>query len=1057
MGYYNSGVAVYDELYDKFKNIKSLSNKENSLKTPSVMGLVKRGEENLWIATDGGGIDVYNQLTEKITHINSESNSIYSGLTSDYIISLFKDSKGNIWAGSWDNGIYFLKKGEKKFINYNIKNTSGSLASNSIQSFSEDSTGEIWVAAFLGGVQSFNPKTKKFHKYDLGSYLNSNFTNVDVKKIIVDANDNIWVGTSKNGLYLIKRKDSIIKEVIFYGNLMSKKYNNPSDANYILTIYQDSKKNIWVGTRGAGLCTIDIKNNSIKWFNDENGLIETNICAIIEDNENNLWLSGNEGLTKMIISNNSFINYTDDDGLISNDFNINAVFKDLEGIIYFGNFKGVDYFNPKKIKINTTPPKLSFTGLKLFNKDVELGIENSPLLKSVSETDKLFLSHKQSVFTIEYIGLNFTRSEKNSYAYYLEGYESTWNYVHQKRSATYTNLDQGTYVFKLKASNNDGVWSDKPLELKIIILPPWWRTNWAVFIYVLLFILSIIILNYLTKKRIEEKELIKNERIQQFQKDELNKKKIQFFTNISHEFRTPLTLIINPLKDLISNKKLELPLEVKQKHSIIYKNTERLYRLINELMDLRKLELNKMQLRTETMNLVSFSKNILSYFQEEANSKNIFLSFDADSPNLMVSADPKMIEKIIFNLISNAIKVTPKGGAINLELISSEDLHFLPLVNKKEHVKAIEIIVSDTGTGLKEEDLEKIFERFYQVEDQNKTYFGGTGIGLEVVQSFVKLHKGKIEVSSKVGEGTTFRIILPIEKEINNEEEVIEFQENDQFQSKKDFLSSPLEDYKEELIIDKGESKLYTILIVEDNMELRDYLDQELNNQYKILLASNGLEGVKIAQEYFPDLIISDVIMPEMNGFDFCEIMKKETSTSHIPLLMLTAKASIENRIEGLEMGADAYMVKPFDLKLLKLRVSQLIKSRQLIFDKYFSAVSGANEQVLASSTEKDFIQTLLKYINDNIDNSDLSVEELAAHLNLSRSHLYRKIKALTGKTVSEFIRRIRLERAKQILERGNLSISETCYKVGFSSPSYFSKCFKAHFGVLPTELVPKK
>jgi ligand-binding sensor domain-containing protein len=310
MGYYNSGVAIHDDLYDKFKNIKSLSNKENSLKAPSVMGVIKRGNDNLWVATDGGGIDVYNQLTEKITHINTEDASMYSGLTSDYIISIFKDSKGNIWAGSWDNGIYFLKKDTKKFINYNVKNTAGSLASNSIQSFSEDSNGEIWIAAFLGGVQSFNPTTKKFTKYNLNPFLDTNFINVYVRKVIVDTNDHIWVGTSQNGLYQIKRKESLVEEVIFYGELMSKKYNNPADINDILTVYQDHQNNIWVGIRGAGLCKIDTKKNQALWFNEENGLKETNVGSIIEDDENNLWLSGNEGLTKMVVSNNSFTPYT---------------------------------------------------------------------------------------------------------------------------------------------------------------------------------------------------------------------------------------------------------------------------------------------------------------------------------------------------------------------------------------------------------------------------------------------------------------------------------------------------------------------------------------------------------------------------------------------------------------------------------------------------------------------------------------------------------------------------------------------------------------------------
>ena len=1054
MGYYNSGVAVYDELYDKFKDIKSISNNKNSLKTPSVMGIIKSGNSNLWIATDGGGIDIYNQITEKITHINTEDTSTYSGLTSDYIISLFKDSKGNIWAGSWDNGIYFLKKGNNNFVNYNVKNTSGTLTSNSIQSFAEDSNGEIWIAAFLGGIQSFNPKTKKFTKYDLGPFLKSNFNNVDVRKIIIDVNDNVWVGTSKNGLYLIKRENSLIKEVTYYGTLMSKKYNNPSEANDILTLYQDSNKNIWVGTSGAGLCKINIIDNSIAWFNEENGLKNSSISGIIEDKHYNLWLSGNEGLTKMNISNNSFTNYTNNDGLLSNDFNFDAAFKDLEGGLYFGNFKGVDYFNPKNIKTNKTPPSLSFTGLKVFNKDVELGKKDSPLSKSLSEIDHLILSSKQSVFTIEYSGISFTRPEKNSYAFYLEGYETDWNYVENKRNATYTNLDHGDYTFKLKAANNDGVWSKQPLELKIRILPPWWRTNWAIFLYVLIFLLGLILLNILTRKRVKEKELIKSERLQQLQKDELNKKKIQFFTNISHEFRTPLTLIINPLKDIINNSELHLPLEVKNKHSVIYKNTQRLYRLINELMDLRKLELNKMKLRAENLNLVHFSKDILSYFKEEANSKNILISFDSDLPNLNIVADPKMVEKIIFNLLSNAIKVTPSGGAINLEIASEEDF-ILPLVDSNKEIKAVQIIVSDTGKGLKEEDVKKIFERFYQVEEQNKSYFGGTGIGLEVVQNFVKLHKGKIEVKSKLNKGTTFKVILPLgEKlEINKNSST---EENDLFKNRKDFLSIPKNELTGNDFDETQEPKTHTILIVEDNIELRNYLQQELNTQYKTLVASNGLEAVRIAQESLADLIISDVIMPEMNGFDFCQIIKNNTSTSHIPLLMLTAKSSIENRIEGIEMGADAYMVKPFDLKLLKLRISQLIKSRQLIFDKYFSGLTGLDESTLASSTEKDFIQNLLDYINKNIDDSNLNVEELATQLNLSRSHLYRKIKALTGQTVSEFIRGIRLEKAKNILENGNLSVSETCYKVGFGSPSYFSKCFKAKFGFLPTDVEKK-
>ncbi len=1054
VGYYNKGVAVSDNLYDKFSDIKSIPNSTNSLKTSSVTGIIKDDAHNLWIATDGGGIDVYNLNTTNITHINRTDTSSYTGLTSDYIITLKKDSKGNIWAGSWDGGLYFLKKGSTKFTNYNTTNTQGNLKTNTIQSFSEDSKGLIWIAAFLDGIQSFNPKTKEFKEYDLSTFLGKNFVNVQVRKVLVDTNDNLWIGTA-DGLYFAKRIGGEIKEVIAIRNSTKEEYSASSDANYILTIYQDSFENIWIGTRGGGLCKFDKKTNSFIWYNETNGLLEKNIAAIIEDDKNNLWLSGNAGLTKMNPSPSAleFTNYTANDGLLSNDFNFGAALKDTDGTLYFGNLKGVDYFNPDKIKINTRIPELQLTGFKLFNEDVIPLEDKSPLTKVIAETDSITLSSTQSVFTIEYTGINFTRPEENSYAYYLEGYETSWNYVDQKRSATYTNLDHGTYIFKLKAANNDGIWSTAPIELVVTILPPWWRTKSAILLYILFFIVGLYLLNYLTQRRIVEKELLRNERLVQVQNEELSKKQLQFFTNISHEFRTPLTLIINPLKDIINNKELDLPEEIKNKHAVIYKNTDRLYRLINELMDLRKLQLNKMKVRAEKINLIDFSKDIACYFKEETSTKNILLSVDADIHNIEVWADPKMLEKIIFNLLSNAVKATPNGGAINIELRATDELYDLPACDAEKPVKAIEILISDTGEGLDQSQTEKIFERFYQVEGQNKAYIGGTGIGLEVVKSFVSLHKGKIDLESKVGEGTTFKIILPVGNSHFKENEIL-LNTASKYKNKVDFLLvNPVLQTSQEK--DKKEvSKSKTVLIVEDNIELQDYLKNELLKEYKVLTANNGKEGYKIAQETFPDVIITDVIMPEMDGFELCDLIKTNTTTSHLPILMLTAKASIENRIEGIEKGADAYMVKPFDINLLKLRLSQLIKSRQLIFDKYFSSISGSEDIANSDSVDKDFIQKLLNYINDNISDPNLSVEELAAQLFLSRSQLYRKIKAITGQTVNEFIRKIRLERAKKILENGSSNISEACFSVGFSSPSYFSKCFKAHFGVLPSEII---
>ena len=1054
LGYYNSGVAVSDNLYDKFNQITSVSNNKNSLKFGSVMAIVEDNKEWLWIATDGGGIDIYNPKDKNFIHINSEDKSQYLGLTSDYIIALFKDKNQNIYAGSWDKGLFVLNNNETKFVNYNTENTLDKLKSNAVTCITEDSKGIIWIGTFFNGLHSFNPKTKVFKNYDSKVFADNDLVNVDIRTIYVDSENFIWVGTPY-GLYKLEVLPNEAFKITSLKDSMTEEFKNPSNANYILSIYESSDKNIWIGTRGAGLCKYDKTNDKYTWFNKLNGLNEENISAIIESKKDDLWVSGNSGLTNINLDQNTIKNYNYSDGLLSNDFNFNSRLKDKSGNIYFGNFKGIDFFNPNDIKINNYPPSVYIKDFKIYNKKVIPNSEDSPLKKVISQTNNIVLNSNQTVFTIDYSTISYTRPDNNSYAYYLEGLEENWNYVGNARSITYTNLDEGRYIFNLKAANNDGIWNETPVKLNIEILPPWWRTNRAIAIYLLLFFTAIYLLNKLTLSRVKEKQLIRNERIQRNQQDELNSKKIQFFTNISHEFRTPLTLIINPLKDIINNKDLNLPLEVINKHKIIYKNTNRLYRLINELMDFRKLELNKLNVRAQKINLKSFIGEILEYFREEAQNKHIFLSLDADVSDVTVWADENMLEKIIFNLVSNAVKVTPSGGAISISVLSTGELFNLPFVDPYNLVEAVEIFVTDTGPGLQQEEIDKIFDRFYQVEKLNKTYYGGTGIGLEVVKSFVELHKGKIEVKSDLGKGTEFRILIPTGKSHFEKDQIIDLNKVDLDENEGLFVDMPeLQIYNNEV---SNSTNLHTLLIIEDNAEMLEYLKYELQNQYKIVTANNGKEGLDIAKETLPDVVITDVIMPKMNGFEFCKLLKSDSRISHIPVLMLSAKSRIEDKIEGAQIGADAYMTKPFDLQLLKLRLAQLINSRKVIFEKYFSDISGANDEFLNStSLDKEFIQKLFGYINDNLSDSNLSVELLASKLNLSRSQLYRKIKAITGQTVNELIRKIRLERAKQILENGKANVSEVCYKVGFSSPSYFTKCFKANFGILPTEVESK-
>ncbi|MBW1298913.1 response regulator [Aquimarina litoralis] len=1054
LGYYNKGIAVYDRLYDKFKNIESLTSNPNSLESGSVTGIVQDTSGLFWIGTDGGGIDVYNPKTQKFIHINKINTDDFSNLTSYDIQTIFIDSKENVWAGSWSGGLFLLNKGTTRFINYTRENTNGGLASNSIISFAEDKDGIIWIGSFFGGLMSYNPTTSTFMHHNSEEFKTYGIHTCDIRKVLVDSKNNLWIGAT-NGLYIANKKNDGSFSVRFLGGNMKNANQNLTNINHILSIYESSDGSVWFGTRGGGLCRYDPKKYSFTWYDELYGLEDENVSAIIEDQNNNIWTTGNTGIHKLDLKNGKIIDYNINDGLLSNDFNFNAAFLDKEGTIYLGNYDGIDYFNPDRIETNNSSTELHLTDFKLFNKKVYPNDSGSPLNKVISETDSISLSNEQSVFTIEYTGINYTRPEKNTYAYYLEGLaDDSWNYVGNMRSATYTNLDPGDYTFNLKVANNDGKWDEKPLQLHIKILPPWWKTNIAILTYILLFLLGIYILNKLTQNRIKEKQLIKYEREKRAKEEELNNKKLQFFTNISHEFRTPLTLIINPIEDILKNEKLNLPKEVTEKHLVIHKNTDRLYRLINELMDYRKLEVNKLNVKARKVNIVSFIRDIVSYFVMEASQKEITLDVQKEVNELMAWVDVGMLEKIVFNLLSNAFKVTPEGGEITVGIKKSKQL-LLGNADDNTSSEAFEISISDTGPGLKKEQVDKIFERFYQVDNLNKWYYGGTGIGLEVVRSFVELHKGKIKVDSEVNQGTTFSVVLPLGKEHFNENEIILNQEDSEILSKTKFINSVHNQNLEEQIEEEQKSK--RLLIVEDNTELRNYLKGELSNNYKVFEAKNGNEGLEVAKKEAPDIIITDVIMPEMDGFEFCSRIKKDIKTSHIPILMLTAKTMEDDKLKGIESGADVYLNKPFDMRVLKSYLTQMLTIRQILFKKYFGDISDAEINENNTSLDKEFIQKVLNHIYENLSDPNLSVESLSSELHLSRSQFYRKVKTLTGQTANQFLRNIRLQKSKQILESGSTNVSEVCYKVGFSSPSYFTKCFKAHFGILPTEVTPNE
>lgn len=1048
IGYYNKGVGLYDYNFDKFDDIQSIQNVENSLQSSSVTGIIKDDHDRLWIAMDGGGIDVYDLETKKIVHLLNRTNAIATKLTADDIQTIFLDSRGNIWAGTWNSGIFYLPTNSKTFRNFTMSNTGGILKSNRIMSFSEDVNGKIWIGTFSNGLHYYDLNENQFGNVEDIKFPELKTNRAEIRKVMVDHQNMIWVATT-SGLFKRQANSNTLFEKIALEPGQSNPNCSEVIVDVIVSLYEDSENNVWIGTDGAGIWKYDTKENSLKWFYKNEGLEQETIATILEDNQGKIWMAGNKGISCYNRDEKLFTTYDINDGLLTNDFNFNSAFKDLDGSLYFGNYKGVNIVRPSNLPTNNSKPEVYFTDFKIYNKSVSLEDKNSPLEKVIAETNEITLNHRQSVFTIEFIGINYTRPEKNQYAYYLEGLEEDWNYVGNSRNATYTNLSPGEYTFKVKAANNDGVWNDQIKTLSIQILAPWWKTNLALTLYLILFSLFSSWLYRLLKARIREKRQIQFEREKRIQEEELNNRKIQFFTNISHEFRTPLTLILNPLKDIMSNPKYSQPNEIYDRHNIIYKNATRLKRLIDELMDFRKLQLNKFSIKVSQIEINTFIQEITDHFKEEAILKNIALLLEKEKTPIQLWSDPSMLEKIVFNILSNAFKVTPENGTITINVFRSTKKIVFPLIDSSRPQSALEIHIEDTGSGINQEEVKKIFNRFYQVKNMNSQYYGGTGIGLEVVRNFVALLKGEILIESEESVGTKFKILLPLGKNHFTEEEIF-------CDSKFETLLPTTDILKIPSIKKESEKIKRTVLLVEDNTELRVYLKNELSYDYTVLEASNGKQALELANRKIPDLIITDVVMPEMDGIEFSSILKSHISTSHIPIIMLTAKTMMEDKVKGVDSGADVYLTKPFDMRLLNSYLVRLIENRQVYISKNLNDPNKLTLLEKTTELDKSFMQKVLDYLNKNLDKTDLNVEYLADDMHLSRSQLYRKIKAMTGLTPNELIRKLRLEKAKKMIESGCESISEVGFKVGFSSPSYFSRCFKSEFGILPTEVKTK-
>jgi signal transduction histidine kinase/ligand-binding sensor domain-containing protein/DNA-binding response OmpR family regulator len=1030
IGARNRGLDKWDQHQQKFSQHNITPSGNYTLSNKDVTCFLEDETGNLWIGTDGGGLTYFDRKNNQYTSYIHEAGKPNS-LGSNAVLSLLIDSKKRLWVGTWGGGLNLFDKKTKTFKHY-IYNPSDpkSLNGNNIFTMCEDSYGNFWVGVFYGGLNLFDPETDSFRHYNYHPHKPNSLSSNQIIKIFEDSQKNLWIGTDGAGLDLLhwKGKD----DVSFTHYKYECSNGGTLSSNVINAIVEDRHNNLWIGT-GQGLNKINYRNQTFRVYRKENGLPDNVINGVIEDKNGFLWLSTNQGISKLDPLTGKIKNYTTADGLQSQEFIRGSYLKSQTGELFFGGVNGFNSFFPDQIKDKFFASPLYLTEFRIRNGLIKPDQKNSPLQKHISETEEITLSYADNDFGLGFAALNYSNALKSKYAYLLEGYDKDWQWVGTQRNANYAKVPPGSYTFRVKSVNNNGQFNDDEARVHITVLPPWWRTWWAYTLYAMILLGLLWWYRQILIRQLRLESDLKLEHLELMKMQEMERVKSNFFANISHEFRTPLTLILSPLKDMFADN---FQGDFKNQYQVMIRNAERLLRLINQLLDLSKLDSGHMKLEPSYLDVVHFLKPIFSSFDTYARRKQIQYRFEHPDERIVLQADPDKLEKVVTNLLSNAFKFTD-SGAITLSVSKVGD--------------TIQIGVSDTGMGIPQEYISYIFDHFYQVAhhvypvDQE-----GTGIGLALAKELVELHNGRILVESEAGKGTAFKVILPVGKgsQLHTGATGPKWQPAEsELQSQAVSESAACEDLL------AGE-EVPLILLVEDNDDMRRYLRARLRRQYHIIEASNGAEGLKMGLNRMPDLIISDVLMPKMNGMDMCRALKNDVQTSHIPIILLTAQADSANKIEGLETGADDYVSKPFDSNELEVRVRNLIKSREMLIERFTRSNKLVLEpkEITITPLDEIFIKKVLESIEANISDPEFRVEDLGKDVGMSRMPLYKKIKALTGQTAVEFVRTIRLKRAAQLLKQQQLTVSEVTYDVGFNDLQYFRTCFKKQFGVSPSE-----
>lgn len=1061
---YDDGLIKVDPGTSEFTVFRSKGNDPNSLSHNSVFSFTEDKDGNFWIGTWGGGLTFMGFLPPKFQHfyyisdVNSISNNIVSSfseaeggmwigterggvnhfnpstvrfstfsdqtgkkLQSDHIKALYKDSDEMLWIGTWGYGVYRYNPVTKNIKRY--------LSDSKIYVFCEHPAGQMWVGT-IHGLHRINVKDDTITHYtkeNNSSGLKSFF----ITSIFKDSRGNVWVGTPDEGLYLYNKfKDEFVN--------FSHQTDNPNSIidNYIISIAEDSDGDLWIGT-SSGICRFDKDDYLFFDMTDKINLPNKFINGLVFDHNSDLWISTNKGITRYNKITHLSRNYDVKDGLQSNEFNRGAVFKNSANDIFLGGINGFNSFNPDELQDNETPPRVMITNFKLFNESVIPGDETDILEKRISETREIVLTYNQSNFTLEFVALNYILPEKNRYRYKLEGYSDEWVDLGTMRSVSFMNLSNGKYVFRLIASNNDNVWNEDGATLNITILPPPWMSDWAIAGYFVFIAITVFFFHKLISWRLTERNRIAFEKAEKERIEELNQMKLKFFTNVAHELKTPLTLITAPLDNLVSD---DITSEKKEYYyKLIKGNITRLKSLGNQLIDFRKAEQEYYKVAIKQGSLKEFIFNVSESFSELAeHKKNNFLVDCLEYNNSTQWFDPEILEKVLLNLLSNAFKFTQQGEDVRLMMRLYENLAI--------------ISVKDTGIGISPEEIPFVFDRFFTSKTPEKSNFTGTGIGLSFAKMLTEVHHGSIEVKSEKGNYTEFFVTIPVDKESYSADEIMDAPRDVQMAKKSENDENEpiyLESSATELTEDEELTDL--LLLVEDNEDIAQYLMNQFSDEFKVYRASNGQDGYEMARELLPDIIISDIMMEKMTGLELCTKVKKDILTTHIPVVLLTVLVTSDNKMEGLEVGADAYVEKPFEIKYLRTVVNNLLKQRAAMKEKYLleniHAAGGLN-----SGADSKFLKKVEEILDSHYADPDFSIVDLSEKLNVSRSQLFRKFKSVTGKSPSDFIRIVRLKKAAEIILREKIGINEVAYRIGFNSPSYFILSFKKYFGKTPKE-----